>query len=62
MWFFLFNGAIVEIQGGLEYKVIRAGTFQTTVALDILPLANLVFSHPKLQARYHTISGSKCIG
>lgn len=55
LWFFLFNGAIMKIQGNLEYKGIRTGTFLTTVALDILLLNILVFSHPKLRARYHNI-------
>lgn len=55
IWFFLFNGAVLEIQGNNQYQGIRAGTFLSTVALDILLFNILMLSLPKLRARYHNM-------
>lgn len=55
VWFFLFNAAVLEIQGNEDYKGIRAGTFLSTIALDILLINILILSLPKLRARYHNM-------
>lgn len=55
LWFFLFNGAVMRMMSDLTYQGIRAGTFFSTMLLDLLLVNILVLSHPKLRARYHNM-------